>query len=329
MNNPLVSVVMPVYNADKYLRESIKSILKQTYSNFEFIIINDGSTDTSLDIIKEYIKKDKRIVLISHKNKGVSYSANQGFLQAKGKYIARMDADDISLSNRFEEQVNFMEKNYEVGICGTWAKKFKDTINKNKLVKLPTDDKMKIILLYTSCFFQSSVMFRAKFIKQNQLKYNDDFLSAEDYELWTRIKDLTNFANIPKALILYRDHDDGISKKVREYDNLHKIDNFKKIYKSELSYYNFNIDKKLLDNHYNIARGELSLLNYKILFTHFEFLNNKILGNYIKYINAHRYLIITYKMFFFKKTEFLSLIFKKFFIRSLITFFLKFKDFYN
>ena len=97
MNNPLVSVVMSVYNSEKYLKEAIESILNQTYTNFEFIIVNDGSTDSSLDIIQEYMKKDERIVLISRDNKGLPYSLNEGIEKAKGKYIARMDADDISL----------------------------------------------------------------------------------------------------------------------------------------------------------------------------------------------------------------------------------------
>ena len=117
MNNPLVSVVLSVYNAEKHIVEAIESILTQSYKNFEFIIIDDGSTDGSLEIIKSY--DDERIILISRENKGLIASLNEGIEQAKGKYIARMDADDISLSSRFEEQVTFMEMHEEVGICGT------------------------------------------------------------------------------------------------------------------------------------------------------------------------------------------------------------------
>ncbi|HIP11775.1 MAG TPA: glycosyltransferase family 2 protein, partial [Arcobacter sp.] len=105
MKNPMVSVLLSVYNGEKYLDEAIESILNQTYQDFEFIIINDGSTDKSLEIIEKYKKEDNRIVVISRENKGLIYSLNEGISQAKGKYIARMDADDISLATRFEEQV--------------------------------------------------------------------------------------------------------------------------------------------------------------------------------------------------------------------------------
>jgi len=114
-----VSIVMSVYNAQKYLDEAIESILNQTYSNFEFIIINDGSTDKSLEIIENYAKKDSRIIVINRENKGLIYSLNEGIRKANGKYIARMDADDISLPQRLEKQVEFMEKNKNIGICGT------------------------------------------------------------------------------------------------------------------------------------------------------------------------------------------------------------------
>ena len=96
----LISVILPVYNGEKYLKESIESILNQTYTNFEFIIIDDGSKDSSLEIIKEYEKEDERIIVISRENKGLVASLNEGIATAKGKYIARMDADDVSLSER-------------------------------------------------------------------------------------------------------------------------------------------------------------------------------------------------------------------------------------
>ena len=108
-NNILVSVILPVYNAQKYLEEAIESIINQTYTNFEFIIIDDGSGDNSLNIINKYQKQDSRILVITRENKGLVYTLNEGINQAKGKYIARMDADDISLSNRFEKQIELLE----------------------------------------------------------------------------------------------------------------------------------------------------------------------------------------------------------------------------
>jgi len=116
VKNSLVTVLMPVYNGEKYLNEAIDSILNQTYTNFEFLIINDGSTDRSVEIIKGY--NDSRIKLIHNKkNMGLVYTLNRGLALALGKYIVRMDADDISLPNRFKLQLDFMEINTEVALC--------------------------------------------------------------------------------------------------------------------------------------------------------------------------------------------------------------------
>ena len=119
MKNPKVSVIMSVYNSDKFLSESIESILNQTFRDFEFIIINDCSTDKSLDIIKKYSKNDNRIVLIENENNiGLTKSLNKGVKIAKGNYIARIDADDTALNNRFEVQYNFLEKNKNIFLVG-------------------------------------------------------------------------------------------------------------------------------------------------------------------------------------------------------------------
>lgn len=117
-----VSVVMPVYNSEKYLKESIESILNQSYSDLEFIIINDGSTDNSFKIIKEYAKLDKRINVISRENKGIVYSLNEAIRLAKGEYIARMDADDISAPKRIEKQISFLKSHRDIDILGTQVK---------------------------------------------------------------------------------------------------------------------------------------------------------------------------------------------------------------
>ena len=152
--NCIVSVVMSVYNSEKYLPEAIESILNQTYTNFEFIIINDGSTDNSLRIIKEYANKDKRIIVISRENKGLIFSLNEGIEVSKGKYIIRMDADDISLPNRLKIQLDFMEKNKDIAICGTVAITF-DENNNERVWKVYEDEKMiKAELLFSSPFIK-------------------------------------------------------------------------------------------------------------------------------------------------------------------------------
>ncbi len=204
MTNPFISVLMSVYNSEKYLEESIESILNQTYTNFEFIIVNDGSTDNSLKIIQEYMAKDERIVLISRENKGLPYSLNEGIKKARGKYIARMDADDISLSTRFEEQLRFMEENEDVGVCGTWAEVFGEN-RKSKLLKHPlVHDELKVRLLFSVCFAHPTVMMRKEVLVKHKLKYNLDYINAQDYELWSKISDVTKIANIPKVILRYR-----------------------------------------------------------------------------------------------------------------------------
>jgi len=201
---PLVSVVMSVYNAEKYLDESIQSILSQTYSNFEFIIINDGSTDESLEIIERYAEKDNRIIVISRENRGLIASLNEGIKKAKGKYIARMDADDISMPTRFEKQVEFMEKNKHIGICGTAVIGFGEDM-KESIWKLSTKSSaLKTQLLFSSCFAHPSVMMRKEVLVQNTLLYNQEFLHVEDYALWVELAKITEFANLSQPLLRYR-----------------------------------------------------------------------------------------------------------------------------
>ena len=156
---PAISVLMSVFNSDKYLHEAIDSILKQTFTDFEFIIINDASTDSSVNIIKSY--NDIRIVLIENEtNIGLTNSLNKGIKRATGKYIARMDADDIALPFRFAEQFSFMELHAEIGICGTWVETFNE---KGKIVVWDypeTHEKIICRQFFNVGFAHPTVMFR-------------------------------------------------------------------------------------------------------------------------------------------------------------------------
>jgi len=209
MNNPLISVVMSVYNSEKYLKEAIDSILIQTYTNFEFIIINDGSRDRSLEIIRKYQEEDERIILISRENKGLPYSLNEGIRLSKGKYIARMDADDISLPTRVEEQVIFMEENRDIGICGC---SILDLDTDRKWILTPYDKRLKVELLFLSAFAHPSVMIDRKMMIENNLFYNEAFFQSQDFELWVRMSKYTKFANLKSTLLRYRVLEDSISR---------------------------------------------------------------------------------------------------------------------
>lgn len=206
MNLPKISVLMPVYNTkEEYLREAIESILNQTYDNFEFIIINDGSTNNAEEVILSY--KDKRIRYFKQKNKGVATTLNYGFNLAKCEYIARMDSDDISLPERFAKQVAFLEKNKNVAIIGSWHKEFPKT----KISKMPKE--IKILDLFRSNLVSHpTIMLRRKEFKKYNLHYNPN-MSCEDYELWTRVVRILKFYNLQEVLLLYRVNGQNISSK--------------------------------------------------------------------------------------------------------------------
>lgn len=200
MNMPFVSVLMPVYNAENYLREAIESILVQTYENFEFIIINDGSTDKTLDIIREY--KDKRIkVLSNEQNRGIVYTLNRGLDSCRGKYAIRMDSDDISLPDRIEKQVGFMENHPDIDISSGLVKGFGVNVQREYLPAI-TSDEIKCALLFDAAMPHPAVIMRMDTINKYHLRYPDYI--AEDYMMWVTALEHCKFQNIPEVLLNYR-----------------------------------------------------------------------------------------------------------------------------
>ena len=200
---PHLSVVMSVYNGEKYLNEAIDSILSQTYENFEFIIIEDCSTDKSLKILKEFKEKDNRIKIIQkEKNegpKGFIKNLNLGLNMAQGKYVARMDADDISLPERFQKQVIFLENNPEISMVGAQI----DFINeKNEIIgeKIGALEHEEIVNKITSQIqlFHPVIMFR----KDQNIQYREKFIYCEDYDLYLNlITQGKKLANINEKLL--------------------------------------------------------------------------------------------------------------------------------
>jgi glycosyltransferase involved in cell wall biosynthesis len=206
-----ISVILPVYNAEEYLKESIESILSQTFTNFEFIILNDGSTDQSRNIIRAY--NDNRIKFVENKiNMGLIKTLNLGLNLAEGKYIARMDADDIALPNRLETQVNFMEKNIDIVACGSWIQYFGKS-NKKRRYPL-TDKEIRSHFLFRSPLAHPSVIMKASPFKgKNPVRYNANYLHAEDYKLWFDLMAHGRLANLPFYLLKYRVSAEQITKK--------------------------------------------------------------------------------------------------------------------
>jgi len=211
MTQPLITVLMPVYNAAPYLAEAIDSILNQRFKDFEFLIINDGSTDNSLEIINSY--KDKRILLINNgQNIKLIATLNKGIELAQGKYIARMDADDISLPERLEKQVQFMETHPEVGLCGSFVRTV--GLAKNYDVHYAcSHDEIKFNLFFDTHFPHPAAFIRKSVLSENNLKFDFGFIHAEDFELWNRMAQHTRLAILPEILVHKRVHPEQISVK--------------------------------------------------------------------------------------------------------------------
>lgn len=226
--SPKVSIVMSVYNSENHLSEAIDSILNQTLSDFEFIIVNDGSKDTSLDILKYYAELDDRLIIISRENKGLAYSLNEAINLSKGEYLARMDSDDICFPERLEEQVSYMEK-YNIDICGSWVERFGSNI-KTSTVKI-TDDLLDLQsqLLFTVCFFHPTLIAKRVVWSEFNLSYPVDFKFGEDYALWVKLIDLPiKISNIQKVLLRYRVENNSMTSNASDNDEL----SFKYISKS-------------------------------------------------------------------------------------------------
>lgn len=194
------SVLMSVYNNEKYLKQAIESILKQSFSDFEFLIIDDGSTDNSREIIERY--NDKRIKLIvNDRNLNLASSLNEGLRLAKGEYIFRMDADDISLPERLEKQISFMDKNKDIVLSGGSVK----IIGSKKIWRYPLNSDICFFnLLFANSFAHPTVVLRKNFFIENNILYNINFLRCQDYELWTRVSRLGQMSNIKDIVLFYR-----------------------------------------------------------------------------------------------------------------------------
>ena len=200
---PLISVLMPVYNCDTYVKEAVESILNQTYTHFELIIIDDASTDNTVAVINS-IKDDRIKLFVKPENSGLTNSLNYGLTLAKGKYIARMDGDDISVPYRFEKQIEFLEKNLDVGLCaGFYQVIGEDKVRTHSFIN---HDEIKVGMLRGNNIAHPTVMIRSEVLKKHRLNYDPENEPAEDFDLWSRMVFITKLANLPEVLLQYRIH---------------------------------------------------------------------------------------------------------------------------
>ncbi len=211
INNPFVSVIMPVYNPEQYISISVKSILNQSYSNFEFIIIDDASIDETFKKLLEFKKKDKRIILVKNKkNEGVTKSLNKAIKEARGKYTIRMDADDWSYPDRFKFQVELMENNPDVVVSGSYVEICNSKLKMKNLRQYHLDDATirKHIFRY-SPFAHPATIWKTKVLKENL--YNEVIIVSQDYELYFRVGKMGKFMNLNKPLLKLRMHNNSVS----------------------------------------------------------------------------------------------------------------------
>lgn len=208
-SNPKITVIMPVYNCELYVKTAVESILNQTFTDFEFLIIDDASTDETLSILKSCI--DSRITIIEKPvNSGYTNSLNYGLKIAKGEYIARMDGDDISYRDRFAKQLDFMEANPNVVVCGTTYK----ILGNDKNIKIPEyHEEIKIKLLSGNCIAHPTVMIRKSKLDEFSIQYDITREPAEDYDMWIRLLEFGELHNLQDVLLEYRVYNNQVSRK--------------------------------------------------------------------------------------------------------------------
>jgi hypothetical protein len=202
---PLVSVVLPVYNCEEYLGAAIESILSQSYHSFEFIVIDDGSKDRSAEVIKRF--QDERIRIIHQSNQGLAATLNRGIAMARGQYIARQDQDDLSYPERLARQVAHMEAYPDCVLLGTWAQILEVERPVDRFHCHPVDDaELRYLMLFNNPFVHSSVMLRKEAVQQVGGYTTDPARQPpEDFELWSRLSRVGQVANIGEVLLAYRE----------------------------------------------------------------------------------------------------------------------------
>ena len=281
-HNPLISVIMSVYNGEKYIKESIDSILQQTYKHFEFIIVDDNSKDSTNHILTSL--HDSRVKLIKNSQRlGQAMSLNKAIIKSKGKYLARQDHDDISVVDRLMNQVRFMEKYSKIGLLGSNGTLINEESDIIKGYDVPSNClKIKWLLLFRNQFLHSSVMIRSSILQKSKLFYLD-YKYSQDFDLWLKIASFSCLANVNEKLIKIRKHPDSKSKKndILKHEIPRKIsrENINKILRINNRNHN-TLRSFIYPKKDNLSFKEV-FKSYKfIIHLYSEFFNNKTCGCY-------------------------------------------------
>ena len=271
-----ISVLLSTYNAEKYIYDAIKSVLNQSFQDFELIIIDDASTDRTVSIIERF--NDKRIKLIKNtENRGLTVNLFNALYIAKGELIARMDADDVCFIDRFKEQVDFLDSNKKIDIVGSNVIIIDENNNiigaSNVFLK---NRQIKSELLLINTLFHSSVMFRKSSLIDNNINYDISYKTCQDFKLWSDCVGKLKFANIKKPLLKYRVLSTGISRKEKKNKTI-RINSVLPIYKELYEKYNIKIEDKYFDVILNLFHDVAKKQDVTILI--------KSLNIFLKYIS--------------------------------------------
>jgi glycosyltransferase involved in cell wall biosynthesis len=275
MNNPKISVLMPVFNGEKFIDAAIKSILNQSFTDFEFLIIDDGSTDSSLKIIQSH--QDIRIRLLKNTlNQGLAATLNKGIIAAKGEFIVRMDCDDISHDTRIEKQLVFMGQNPEIGISGTWMV----SMETNETNKYPqTDEECRTFKFFNSPLAHPTVIIKRELLISKNLMFSLNYPVCEDFELWRRCMQHTKLGNLCEPLLSYRVHGSNLSIKSKTLQTKALIN----YYNDELSVLGITPGSINEELHFALIRPEISdLIKSKYTFSDFELWSNVLVDHNTK-----------------------------------------------
>lgn len=253
--NKKATVLLPVYNSENYIKECIDSILSQTYTDFDLLIIDDDSSDNSANLIKEY--HDERIIYVKNdKNLGLTNNLNKGIDLIDSQYIIRMDSDDICYPKRFQKQITYMDNNPEIALSGTSAVAFNENGYRKRNIVSTAPKGIRTELLFDCTIKHPSVIFRNEIIKKENYRYSTKYKATEDYALWQEIASKYDIGNIQDILLKYRQNESGITsqanKNREERDNAHKL-----VYREMLNRLNVKYDEDLLNIYRQFLTGNL------------------------------------------------------------------------
>lgn len=246
---PLVSVIMPAYNAEKFIGEAISSIVKQTYENFELIIVEDASTDNTLAEIKKF--KDQRIKLLcNEKNKGISYSTNRGIELSQGKYIALLDDDDIAELDRLRLQVAYLEEHEDIDILGGRYSEIDEEGNVIHYHNIPRNNPKYIkamLLFHFMDFANGSIMMRKEFLEKNHLRFQENCYGMQDFRLYIESSKIGNISSIEQFVMRHRIHEKNETKRRKNENGKERAETFASFQKYSLEKSGFSLESDELD----------------------------------------------------------------------------------